>query len=127
MKKFFVYVTFYSVFYLLQACNNNSASGKNATSDTIAAGSTNSDTTTSQDINDTSTKKKAVHINSNEVPNAVITAFNSKYSNITDEKWLKADNKRGKIIYRARWQANGKKMMAAFSDDGTFIKEKELN
>ena len=131
MKKLFVYAAV-SILLLQQACNNNSAS-KNIT-DSTGQESTTNDSTLNQTNNiianqDTGTlnEKKATRINADEVPASVIAAFNSKYPDVTDAKWLKGDNKKGKTFYRVRWQANGKKMMSMFRSDGSFIKDKQLN
>jgi len=129
MKKSFVYLTL-PILLSLYACNNNTGSQNvtdttttlNANTDSMAMGDT-----AFNDSTDTATTKSVTRIDASEVPNTVITAFNSKYSGVTNVKWIKGENKRGKIIYRAHWQLNGKKMMAMFSDDGSFIKEKQLN
>jgi hypothetical protein len=126
MKKLFVYLTMSILLCSIQACNNNSASNSTATDSTTNANTYNDSTVNQNDTAniDTSEKKNAIRIDATEIPDAVTTAFNSKYPNIADVKWLKAD-KKGKTLYKARWQANGKKMMATFADDGTFIKEKQ--
>ena len=57
-----------------------------------------------------------------EVPQAVMSAFQSKYPNITGEKWVK-ENEDNKIVYEAKFKANNKETEAEFDESGNFIEE----
>jgi Ni/Co efflux regulator RcnB len=132
MKKLFVYSAVI-ILVSLQACNNNSTS-KNTAADSTMQDSTTNDSmlnqtnnnSTTDEDSDTSNKKNIIKVDAGEVPASVIAAFNSKYPNIADVQWLKGENKKGKIFYRVRWQQSGKKMMAMFREDGSFIKDKQV-
>jgi hypothetical protein len=57
-----------------------------------------------------------------DVPSAVMTAFNTKYPNAANVEWEK-EKEKGKIMYEAEFQFNGKKTEAEFSEDGKFVEE----
>ncbi len=127
MKKSFVYLSI-SILLSLQACNNNSPSKNMAAdstiTDTTTAAITNNDSTVNQDT--VTSGKTVTRIDASEVPGSVITAFKSKYPSVSNVKWVTGTNKKGKTFYRVRWQTSGKEMMAMFKNDGSFIKEKQL-
>ena len=126
MKKPFVYLAI-PFLLSLQACNNNSAS-KNTAADSIATDTTTAATGNISPVNEdtTASGKNIAHIDASEVPGSVVTAFKNKYPDVSNAKWVTGSNKLGKNFYRARWQTNGKKMVAMFKDDGSFVKEKQL-
>ena len=61
-------------------------------------------------------------ISPSEVPQAVMSSFQSRYPNITVEKWVK-ENEDNKTVYEAKFKANNKETEAEFDESGTFIEE----
>jgi len=61
-------------------------------------------------------------ISASEVPHSVMNAFQSKYANITPEKWVK-ETEKGQTIYEAKFKNNNKEVEAEFDENGSFIKE----
>ena len=53
------------------------------------------------------------------IPPAVITSLDAKYPGNSVEKWFNKDNSG----YCALFTLNGKKTLAQFNNDGTFVKE----
>ena len=107
MKKVFVYLTVFVLIFFIQGCNGTST----GTNESTAKESTTK-------------KKNAFSISASDVPAAVISTFKAKYPNASNVNWEKATEK-GKPSFKAKWQIDGKKMKAEFSEDGSFIKEKQ--
>jgi len=61
-------------------------------------------------------------ISASQVPQPVMSAFQSKYPNISPEKWEK-ENENGKVIYEATFRNNNKEVEAEFDENGNFIEE----
>ncbi len=61
-------------------------------------------------------------IAASEVPQPVMSAFQSKYPNITADKWVK-ENEKGKTVYEAKFKNNNKEVEAEFDQNGNFIEE----
>lgn len=61
-------------------------------------------------------------ISASEVPQPVMSAFQSKYPNITAKKWIK-ENEKGKSVYEAKFKNNNKDVEAEFDENGNFIEE----
>lgn len=61
-------------------------------------------------------------ISASQVPQPVMSAFQSKYPNITPEKWIK-ENEKGKTVYEAKFNNNNKEDEAEFDQNGNFIEE----
>ncbi len=107
MKKIFLYLTIFILIFVIQACNETSTDSKESPSK-----------------ENTGKKKNAFTIAASEVPSSVSNTFKSKYPNAINVIWEKATED-GKPSYKAKWQTDGKKIKAEFSEDGGFIKEKE--
>ena len=61
-------------------------------------------------------------VSASEVPQPVMTSFQSKYPNITADKWVK-ENEKGKTVYEAKFKNNNKEVEAEFDENGNFIEE----
>ena len=61
-------------------------------------------------------------ISASEVPQPVRSSFQSKYPNITPEKWVK-EKEDNKTVYEAKFNANNKETEAEFDESGNFIEE----
>lgn len=61
-------------------------------------------------------------VSASQVPQTVITAFQTKYPNITVDKWV-TETEKGKTIYEAKFKNNNEDAEAEFDENGTFIKE----
>jgi hypothetical protein len=61
-------------------------------------------------------------ISASQVPRPVMSAFQSKYPNITADKWVK-ENEKDKTIYEAKFKNNNKDVEAEFDENGNFIEE----
>ena len=61
-------------------------------------------------------------ISASEVPQPVMSAFQSKYPDISPEKWEK-ENEKGKVIYEATFRNENKEVEAGFDENGNFIEE----
>lgn len=61
-------------------------------------------------------------IPASRVPQPVMTAFQTRYPNITVDKWV-TETEKGKTIYEAKFKNNNKDVEAEFDENGTFIKE----
>ena len=57
-----------------------------------------------------------------DVPQSVVSGFNTKYPGATDVEW-KQEKEDGKWIYEAEFKADGKKKEAHFDSTGNFLKE----
>jgi hypothetical protein len=64
-----------------------------------------------------------LEIKTEDVPQAVITAFHAKYPYAKDVEW-EVEKVDGRLAYEADFKMEKKKMEAFFKNDGTFIKEK---
>jgi curli biogenesis system outer membrane secretion channel CsgG len=106
MKKVFVYLTIFILIFVIQACNPTSTDSKESKS------------------TENTKKKNVFSIAASEVPSSVINTFNGKYPKAVNVTWEKATED-GKPSYKAKWKIDGKKIKAEFSEDGSFIKEKE--
>ena len=70
--------------------------------------------------------KDKKEISTDNVPEAVKSAFSAKYSTATDVKWEDA-HENDKQTYKAKFKMNDKKMKAEFDSNGAFVKESEDN
>jgi len=61
-------------------------------------------------------------ISASQVPTPVMSAFQSKYPNITPDKWVK-ETEKGKTVYEAKFKNNNKDVEAEFDENGNFIEE----
>ena len=61
-------------------------------------------------------------IASSDVPQAVTTAFQTKYPGAQAEEW-EVEKEDGKLIFEAEFKLDGKSKEAEFRPDGTFVKE----
>ena len=61
-------------------------------------------------------------ISASQVPQSVMSAFQTKYPNITADKWEK-ESEKGKTVYEAKFKNNGKDVEAEFDENGNFIEE----
>lgn len=103
MKKFLVF-TLLSVFLITkQSCSENS--NKKDSSETEE------------------NKEKKGKLDASDIPAAVVSSFNTKYSGATDVEW-KDSKEDGKPSYKAKFKINGIEKKAEFGTDGSFIKEK---
>jgi hypothetical protein len=59
---------------------------------------------------------------SDDVPQAVQTAFKTKYPTASDAEW-EVEKSDGRLVYEAEFKLEGKRKEAEFKPDGTFIKE----
>lgn len=64
-------------------------------------------------------KNPCMVVNSEAVPTAISSAFQTKYQNTTVEKWFNKDN----AGYSALFVLNGKQTLSQFNNDGKFVKE----
>jgi hypothetical protein len=62
------------------------------------------------------------NIMNEDVPQAVITAFQNKYASVKDVSW-EVEKEDGHLLFEAEWKENGKEKEACFKPDGTFVKE----
>jgi hypothetical protein len=56
-----------------------------------------------------------------DVPPAVLTAFEAKYPDATAAEW-NVEKSDGRLVYEAEFKIDNKKKKAEFESDGTFIK-----
>jgi len=63
-----------------------------------------------------------IDIASSDVPEAVMSSFNSKYPQAKDTEW-EIEKEDGKLYYEAEFKLDGKKKEAYFRPDGSFTKE----
>lgn len=63
-----------------------------------------------------------IEIASSDVPEAVMTAFTSKYPKASDTEW-EIEKEDGKLYYEAEFKEDGKNKEAYFRPDGTFSNE----
>jgi hypothetical protein len=63
-----------------------------------------------------------IEISSSDVPQTVLSAFNSKYATASDVEW-EVEKEDGKLYYEAEFKVDGKTKEAYFRPDGTFSKE----
>ena len=68
--------------------------------------------------------KDKKEVSTADVPEAVRSAFSTKYSTATDIKWDDA-HEGDKQTYKAKFKMGDKKMKAEFDANGTFVKESE--
>jgi hypothetical protein len=61
-------------------------------------------------------------INSEDVPQAVLTAFQQKYPSVTGTEW-EVEKHDGRLVFEAEFKADGKRIEAVFKPDGIFIEE----
>lgn len=61
-------------------------------------------------------------INASQVPQPVMNAFQTKYPNITADKWVQ-EKEKGKTVYEAKFKNNNKDVEAEFDENGNFIEE----
>jgi uncharacterized lipoprotein YmbA len=61
-------------------------------------------------------------ITDEDVPQTVITAFQSRYASVMDVSW-EVEKEDGHLLFEAEWKENGKEKEAYFKSDGTFVKE----
>jgi hypothetical protein len=63
-----------------------------------------------------------IDIASSDVPQAVVSAFTSKYAGASDVEW-EVEKEDGKLYYEAEFKIDGKRKEAYFRPDGSFTKE----
>jgi hypothetical protein len=63
-----------------------------------------------------------LEIMSDDVPQAVQSAFKAKYPNAANPEW-EVEKSDGRLVYEAEFKLDGKKKEAEFKPDGTFLKE----
>ena len=51
-----------------------------------------------------------------------MNAFQTKYPNITPDKWVQ-EKEKGKTLYEAKFKSNNKDVEAEFDENGNFIEE----
>lgn len=61
-------------------------------------------------------------ITSDDVPQAIQSAFKTKYPGASSPVW-EVEKSDGRLVYEAEFKLDGKKKEAEFKPDGTFIKE----
>jgi uncharacterized membrane protein YkoI len=61
-------------------------------------------------------------ISTSQVPQPVMTSFQSKYPNISADKWVK-ETEKGKTVYEAKFKNNNKEVEAEFDENGNFVEE----
>jgi len=61
-------------------------------------------------------------ISAAQVPQPVMSAFQTKYPNITPDKWVQ-EKEKGKTVYEAKFKNNNKDVEAEFDESGNFIEE----
>ncbi|MGZ3866141.1 MAG: hypothetical protein ACXVC6_03055 [Bacteroidia bacterium] len=59
---------------------------------------------------------------SDDVPQAVTSAFKAKYPSVPSPEW-EVEKEGGRLVYEAEFKLDGKKKEAEFKPDGTFVKE----
>jgi hypothetical protein len=59
---------------------------------------------------------------SEDVPQVVVTSFQSKYPNASGVEW-EAEKEDGHLTFEAEFKQDGKGKEAYFKPDGTFLKE----
>jgi hypothetical protein len=57
-----------------------------------------------------------------DVPQAVMTSFQQKYPSVQPTGW-EVEKTDGRLVYEAKFTADGKKKESEFRLDGTFVKE----
>jgi len=62
------------------------------------------------------------NIMSEDVPQAVTSAFKAKYPTAANPEW-EVEKEEGRLVYEAGFKVDGKKKEAEFKADGTFVKE----
>lgn len=62
-------------------------------------------------------------IAASEVPAAVISSFNSKYTNVTDAEWEK-EERNGTTVYEVDFKADNKEVKASFDANGGLLESK---
>ncbi|RPD51408.1 MULTISPECIES: hypothetical protein [Chitinophagaceae] len=62
-------------------------------------------------------------IAASEVPAAVMSSFNSKYTNVTNAEWEK-EERNGATVYEVDFRANNKEIKAIFDTNGGLIESK---
>ena len=61
-------------------------------------------------------------IASSDVPQAVMTAFQDKYSGAQEEEW-EVEKEDGKLVFEVEFKFGGKRKEASFRPDGAFVEE----
>ena len=61
-------------------------------------------------------------ISASQVPQPVMNSFQTKYPNVTVDKWIQ-EKEKGKTIYEAKFKNNNKDVEAEFDENGAFIEE----
>jgi len=67
--------------------------------------------------------KESTEVKIDAVPAVILTSYSQKYPGISTEKWFKVNNN----MYAARFDVNGKKTYAFFSNAGTFIDDDDID
>lgn len=65
-------------------------------------------------------------VESQNVPEIIITNFNSRYPGADQIKWTK-EKKDGKMFYDAEFLLNGARAEVEYDEAGNFVKEEEEN
>lgn len=67
--------------------------------------------------------KESTEVSIDAVPSTIQKSYSLKYPGITTEKWFKVNNN----MYAARFELNGKKTYAFFSNAGLFIDDDDID
>lgn len=62
-------------------------------------------------------------IPASEVPAAVMSSFNSKYTNVTDAEWER-EERNGAMVYEVDFKADNKEIKAVFDANGGLVESK---
>lgn len=63
------------------------------------------------------------NLQASEVPAAVMSSFNSKYTNVTDAEW-ETEVRDGVTLYEVDFKANNKEIKALFDANGGLVESK---
>lgn len=67
--------------------------------------------------------KESTEVSIDAVPSFVLKSYSAKYPGIISEKWFKVNNN----MYAARFELNGKRTYAFFSNSGLFIDDDDID
>jgi hypothetical protein len=68
--------------------------------------------------------EKQIKVNSSDVPSVVISAFNEKYPDAQEVKWVAEDEKG--FYFQADFKIGATQKSAQFKTDGTFVEEEKV-
>jgi hypothetical protein len=67
--------------------------------------------------------KESTEVKIDAVPAVILNSYSQKYPGITTEQWFKVNSN----MYAARFELNGKKTYAFFSNAGLFIDDDDID